>query len=349
MRNWIFSVGILVCLAVFAALFCPGCGSDDPNGSGADKSEPNVVAPETEAVAVTVNGVNILESEIEKLIRPNLDKLAEKTKNAPAETVESYAEQFRQLALEQLIRRVLLDAQIQKAKIVISDLAVRSHIEELASAQGMSVAAFFETMKRHGRSLEDIKREIRAGLARNQFMAAQWAGKINVSDEDARKYYEENTDEFNVPELVRASHILIQPEAGGDPNEAMAKARTKAEGLLAQIKGGADFAELAKANSDCLSAPNGGDLEFFPRGKATPAFEKAAFNLKVGEISDVVETDYGFHIIKVTDHKDPSTISFEQAKERIIQKLTEEKQVGFANEYLEKLKAEAEIVYPSKM
>lgn len=347
MRNWILSVGILVCLAVLTALFCPGCRSDEPDKSSVGESEPNKVkAPVTEGVAATVNGVNILESEIEEIIRPNLDKLAMKTKNATPGTAESYAEQLRQLALEQLIRRVLLDAEIRQAKIVISDEEVSSQIEKMASAQGMSVAAFLEAIKRQGRTQEDIKREIRAGLARNQFMAAQWEGKINVTEEDARKYYDENSEEFKVPELVRASHILITPEVIGDPNS-MAKAKTKIEGLLAEIKNGADFAELARAHSSCPSAPSGGDLDFFPRGKTTPPFEKTAFELKVGEISDVVETDYGFHIIKVTDRKDPSTISFEQAKERIIQNLTEEKQIEFANEYLEKLKAEAEIVYPS--
>jgi len=348
MRNSILSVSILVCFVVFAALFCPGCKSDDPNKSSVDESEPNaVVEPQIEGVAVTVNGVNILESEVEEIIRPNLDRLAEKTKNAPPGTTESYAEQFRQMALEQLIRRALLDAQIRQAKIVISDLEVRNHIEKMASSEGMSVAAFLDAIKRQGRSVENVRREIRAGLARNQFMEAQWEGKINVTEEDAKKYYEDNTEEFKVPELVRASHILIQPEVIGDPNS-MAKAKTKIEALLAEIKGGADFAELARANSDCLSASNGGNLDFFPRGKMTPPFEKAAFSLKVGEISDVVTADYGFHIIKVTDRKEPSTISFEQAKERIIEKLTEEKQIEFANEYLEKLKAEAEIAYPSK-
>ena len=354
MRNWILSVSILVCFAILAALFCPGCGSEDPNRSNVDKSEPNVVKsepnivaePDTEGVAAIVNGVKILESEVEEIIRPNLEKLAYKTKNAPPGTAESYAGQFRQLALEQLVRRTLLDEQILKAKIVISDLDVRHQIEEMASAGGMSVAVFEETIKRQGGSLDDVKREIRAGLARNQFMEARWEGKINVTEEDAQKYYEDNTEEFKVPELIRASHILTTPEVIGDPNS-MAKARTKIDGLLTQIKNGADFAELARANSDCPSAPNGGDLNFFPRGKTTPPFEKAAFELKVGEISDVVGTDYGFHVIKVTDRRQPSTISFEQAKERIIQKLTEEQQTEFANEYLEKLKAEAEIVYPS--
>ncbi len=348
MRNWILSIGMPVCLAVLAAVFCPGCGSDSPEEKGADKSEPNTVAASVgEGVAVTVNGVEILESEIEELIRPSLDELAEKTKYAPAGSAEAVARQFRQQALEQLIRRALLDAQIRQANVTISDDEVTSHIEAMASSQRMSVDQFTEVMKQRGHTLDGLKEEIREGLARNQFMATKWEGKISVGEEDAKKYYEENPEEFKVPELVRASHILITPETPGDPNEERAKARKKIEGLLQQAKGGADFAELAKANSSCLSASNGGDLDFVPRGKTTPAFEKALFELKVGEVSDIVETNYGFHIIKATDHSDPTVISFEQARQKIIQKLTEEKQVEFADEYLKKLKAEAEIVYPS--
>jgi len=348
MRKQTLSVSISACLAMFAALLCPGCGSDNPGESTADKPEPNAVtAPVTQAVAVTVNGVKIFESEIESLIRPQLDKLAEKTKYAPAGTAETYTSQFRQLALEQLIRRVLLDEVVRQANITIPDEAVMSQIEAMASAQGMSVDQFVETITQYGHTLDGIKEEMRSGLARNQFMAAQWESKISITEDEAKKYYDENSEKFNVPEQIRASHILITPATAGDPNEERVKARTKIEGLLEQVKGGADFAELAMANSSCPSAPNGGDLNFFPRGKTTPAFEKAVFELKVGEVSGVVETDYGFHIIKVTDHKDPTVFSFEQASEQITEQLTEAKQVEFADEFLKKLKAEAEIVYPS--
>ncbi len=347
MRSSILSVGVLVCFATSVVLLISGCGSKEPQESGTDKSEPNAVpARAAEGVAVTVNGVDILESEVEQIIRPDLDKLAQKTRFMPEEVIKNYTEQFRQQALEQLIRRVLLDGAMRQANITVPEEAVTSQIEEIASTQGMSVDQFVEKMKQYGQTLDDIKKEIREGLARNQFMAAQWQGKINVNEEDAKKYYDENPEQFKVPELVRASHILITPEQGGDPNEAKARARTKIEGLLAQIKGGADFAELAKENSECPSAPKGGDLDFFPRGKTTPAFEKVAFELQVGELSDVVETDYGFHIIKVTDRKDPTIIPFEQAKDRIIKVLTETQQVEFADEYIKKLKAEAEIVYP---
>jgi parvulin-like peptidyl-prolyl isomerase len=134
-----------------------------------------------------------------------------------------------------------------------------------------------------------------------------------------------------------------------DPNEAKAKAKAKAKDLLQQIKDGADFTELAKAHSDCLSASKGGDLGFFPRGESTPQFEKVAFELEIGQISDIVETEYGCHIIKAMDQKDASVTSYEQAKDDIIKNLTEKKQQAFAEKYISSLKAQAKIVLPEKL
>lgn len=347
MRIHILGLKILACAAMFLVLSSAGCREKKAEESGADKADPNTVAISvTDDVAVTVNGVEIAKSKIDQLIKPQLDSLAGKTSQLPAHVLEQYTQQFRQQARERLIREVLLDEKIRQANITITDEEVMSQMAEVASAQEVSVEDFINTVGQHGHSIEQIKKELRERLARNRFMETQWAGKINVTEDDARKYYDEKPEEFKVPEQVRVSHILITFEQGADPNEAKAKARTKIEGLLKQIKDGADLAELAKAHSSCPSAPGGGDLDFFPRGKTTPDFEKVAFELEVGQISDVVETEYGFHIIKATDRQDPSDIAFEQAKEKIIEKLTAEKQSEFAEEYLKKLIAEAKIVYP---
>jgi peptidyl-prolyl cis-trans isomerase C len=111
--------------------------------------------------------------------------------------------------------------------------------------------------------------------------------------------------------------------------------------LLSQIKKGADFAELAKANSACPSSAQGGDLGFFKRGRMLPAFEKAAFELETGQISDVVETRFGYHIIKVTGRKD----TFEQFKDDLIEELKSRKKSEIAAEYIQSLRAQANIVY----
>ena len=127
--------------------------------------------------------------------------------------------------------------------------------------------------------------------------------KIDVTENDANNYYSGNPKEFETPEQVKASHILIASDTSDtsvDPNDAKAKALAKAEQLLAQLKDGADFAELAKANSTCPSASKGGDLGFFSKGDMVAPFEEAAFALEPGQLSDIVETKFGYHIIKRT-------------------------------------------------
>jgi len=333
-----------LCLAILIGAIGLGCRSKSPEQTDANKP----AEPKVDKVAVTVNGIEILESEIQKTIKPQLDSIAKQSTQLPPAVVKQYTQQFWEQALEQLIRRTLLDEKVQAAGIIVTEEEVIGQITEIAAAQGFSLEDFMKAMEQLGHGFDEVKGDVREQLARNRFMESLWVGKIDVTQDDAKKHYDENLKRFETPEQVRASHILIQPElTGADPNEAKAKARAKAEDLLRQIKEGADFAELAKAHSSCPSAPKGGDLGFFPRDQALEAFDNVAFALEVGQMSDVVETKYGFHIIKVTDHKDAGVTSFEQAKDDIIEQLTEQKQSDFAGAYIESLKADAKIVYPS--
>lgn len=347
MRSCSLNLKILLCLAIFLTVSGLSCKKKDADKSSTDSGA---------NIAVTINGVNILESEIDRLVKPQLEMIAKQSAQLPPTFAEQYAKQLREQFIEQTIRRNLLDEKVKEANIVITDEEVMSTIEEIATSQKepLSLEEFKKKMAEYGQNFDEVKEEVREGLARNKFMQAHWAGKINVTEEDARKYYDENPKQFEQPEQVRASHILIKPEfidpnddPNADPNEAKAKARAKAEGLLKQLKDGADFAELAKIHSTCPSAPKGGDLGFISRGETTPAFENAAFELEIGQISEIVETEYGCHIIKVTDHKEASKIAFDQAKDNIIRQLIQTMQSELAEEYIESLKAKANIVYPA--
>jgi peptidyl-prolyl cis-trans isomerase D len=141
---------------------------------------------------------------------------------------------------------------------------------------------------------------------------------ITVSEDDLRKYYTENASRYTVAEERRASHILIKADKDASP-EQRAKAKAKAEALLAEVrKNPASFAELAKKNSeDPGSAERGGDLDYFGRGAMTPPFEAAVFAMKPGEISNVVQTDFGYHIIKLTDVRGGEKKPFEQVRGQI--------------------------------
>lgn len=351
MRSCSLNLKILACLAIFLAVIPLSCKPKSPKKTDADKSSVTPADSDAEKIAVTINNIEILESEIDRLVKPQLEMIATQSTQLPPEFAEQYAKQLREQVLEQTIRRHLLDKKVKEANIVITDEEVMSKITEIAATQRepLSLEEFKKKMEEYGQSFDNVKADVRSGLARNQFMEAHWAGKIDVTEEDAQKYYQENPKQFETPEQVRASHILIKPEftdPNADPNEPKAKARTKTEDLLKQLKDGTDFAELAKTHSTCPSAPQGGDLGFFPKGETTPAFEKVAFELEIGQISEIVETEYGYHIIKVTDYKEASTTAFDQAKDDIIRQLTQKKRSELAEEYIESLKAKANIVYP---
>ena len=127
--------------------------------------------------------------------------------------------------------------------------------------------------------------------------------RATVTGQQIERSYNDNIQQYSTPEQVRASHILLKTEGKDD-----AAVKKQAEDLLAQIKKGASFEELAKKNSqDEASAAKGGDLDFFNKGQMVPEFDKAAFSLPLGQLSDLVKTSFGYHIIKVTERKPAST------------------------------------------
>ncbi len=367
MRSLFLSQRFLIGVVIFFSALGLSCKQKSAEQAPADKpqaapaaieaeadvnvTEPQVPEKPADNVAVTVNGVDITEAELQELIRPQLDKIAQQGKQLPPAFAQTYEKQLRQQAIDRIIIGRLLEEKVKENNIVVTEEEVLKQIEAMLAAQGqpLSLEEFKKKAAESGQNFDEIKEQVRKGMTYQKVIEAQWAGKINITEEDAKKYYDENPTKFEVKEQVRASHILIKTDttdSEADPNQVKAEAKAKIQGLLEEIKGGADFAELAKANSDCPSAPRGGDLDFFDRGKMVPPFEKAAFALKVGEVSDIVETRFGYHIIKVTDHRDASTTSFEQARDSLIRQLTQQKQSELANKYIESLKAAADIVYP---
>jgi peptidyl-prolyl cis-trans isomerase C len=373
MSGFSYSRKVLVCITILFIALGAGCGTKSTEQADTDKNKPapkivemqeRAETMDTDAfadafsqsdVAVTIDGVDITEDELQKLIEPQLARMTQQNKQLPPTFAQAYKKQLRDWALNRLIREYLLDKKIKEANIVVTDDEVNGQVEQMASTQNppMTIEELKKVVESGGLDFNDWKNQFRKQLAQQKLVSSHIPDDINSTEEEAKKYYDDNQKRFQSPEQVRASHILIKPvftESTDDPNQmraqAKAEALAKTKALLQQIKEGADFAELAKANSTCPSAPDGGDLRFFSRGRMTPPFEKAAFALKVGEVSDIVETSYGYHIIKVTDRKEASTVTFEQVKDMIIQKLAQDKRAELVNKYIDSLKAEANIVYP---
>jgi peptidyl-prolyl cis-trans isomerase C len=332
---------MLLTACTFAAVFGPNTVSTEPNKPAETVAD---------SVAVTVNGVDIKESQVDAQFQLD-SELRKMAAQLPPTFFEQYKKQLRPQVLERVIVEQLLDEKVKAAKIVVTANDVNNLILENVAAQNLSMDDFKALIEGTGRSFEQWKQQwmqenqIEKQLAYQKLMETQWAGKINVTEDEAKKYYDENAKQI---EQVKASHILITPDTNdpnADPNQTKAAAKAKAEDLLKQIKAGADFAELAKANSgDTYSAIRGGNLGFFGRrSQMVPAFKEAAFALKPGQVSDIVETQFGYHIIKVTDRKNDT---FEKAKDDVMKQLTQAKQAEFAEKYVASLKTNAKIVYP---
>jgi len=245
-----------------------------------------------------------------------------------------------------------LNEEARKANIDVTDAELTAEMTQRLAAMNppYTLEQYQKIVEAQGGDFEAAKRGHLRELKYSRLFDAKFGGTIAVTDADAKKHYDENIEEFQVPEKVRASHILISTrptDPNADPNQLKAQAKTKAEGLLKKVKEGEDFAALAKENSDCPSKAQGGDLGSFARGQMVPPFEAAAFTLKAGQISDLVETQFGYHIIKVTEHQDPNQIAFDKAKMGIINELTQEKRQEAARKYVDSLRQSAKITFPS--
>ena len=170
---------------------------------------------------------------------------------------------------------------------------------------------------------------------------------IRVTDEMAKEFYEANKAKYFKPEEFRASQILIKVDPSANLEE-KAKRKEFAETVLKKLREGADFAQMAAKESEDLSSIKGGDLGSFHAGETLPEFEEAVKVLKMGGISGLVETIYGFHIIKLVDRKEPRQLQFADVKEKIKAQLEEKERERLYNQWMERLKANAKILRPEE-
>ncbi len=243
-------------------------------------------------------------------------------------------------ALDQLITYSVLKQEAATRKFAVPDADVDAQVASMQK-QFPTQAEFDKALSARSTTVEQLKADARVDMAINKMMEAEVAGAVAATDADAKDFYDKNPDKFAQPESVRASHILILTK---DADEAAKKAaRAKIDGVLKRVKAGEDFAALAKENSQDGSASQGGDLGFFPRGKMVPPFDQAAFALKPGEISDVVTTEFGYHIIKLTEKKAGSMVPFEEVKPRVVEYLSNQKKQQRVDGFIDEAKKRAKI------
>jgi peptidyl-prolyl cis-trans isomerase D len=194
----------------------------------------------------------------------------------------------------------------EKVKLAVASFQADKFREGLAATDA-ELSTYYDAHKNELKIPE--KRKVKYALVDMQGIR----DRTQITPQDIQRSYEDNQQQYSTPEQVRASHILLKTEGKDD-----AAVKKQAEDLLAKVKAGADFAQLAtKFSEDDVSKTKGGDLDFFPKGQMVPEFDQAAFAMKPGEISDLVKTQYGYHIIKVSEKRAASTKSLDEVRAQI--------------------------------
>jgi peptidyl-prolyl cis-trans isomerase C len=244
--------------------------------------------------------------------------------------------------LDQLVAYHLLAQESRARKLQIADSDVEARIVEIRKGFPTE-EAFRQGIAAQGLTVDQLKEQAKTSLEVAKVIDAEVNPKVAVQDAEVKTFYDQNLERFKQGDSVHAAHILIGVPQNAAP-EQKAEAKTKAAAVLKTIKAGGDFATLARANSsDPGSAQNGGDLGFFPKGQMTPAFEEAAFKLKPGIVSALVETPFGFHIIKVIERRAPRTAPFPEVAGQIKDFLTQGQREQKIEQFVEQVKAKGKI------
>jgi len=289
----------------------------------------------SEKNAALVNGVAISMEQYNKELNIQLDRVSRQGQKVSDDQLVTLKNNI----LDSLIERELLYQQSQKAGIQIADQTVDDQLAAIKK-RFPNETEYKTALSKMNLSEEEVKLQIKRGLSIRQLIDQQITSKVVITDEESKAYYDKNQQTFKQPAQIKASHILIKVDAKADETQ-KAEARKKIEEVQQKLKDGGDFAALAKEYSEGPSSAKGGDLGYFRRGQMVKPFEEAAMAMKPNEVSDVVETRFGYHLIKVYDNKPEQTLAYADVKDKINQRIKQEKIEKEAVQYVDGLKKDA--------
>ncbi|MGD0017463.1 MAG: peptidylprolyl isomerase [Verrucomicrobiia bacterium] len=302
--------------------------------ANAPASEPTANPAE---VVARVNGTEITRKDLDAAKQELLMQLQMRGQYVPPEKQADFESQV----LEQLIGRDLLLQEGQNNKS--ADLETRVKQQVSSTKAKLGEGDYFKALKEEGLTEEQYVRRLRDNMIVQDTIRAIVEKQSKIAPEEVKAFYETNRAHFYQPEEVRASHILIQVPPDATPQIKTQKL-AQIEAVRSLLKQGGNFAELAKKFSeDTTTAASGGDLNYFPRGSMVPEFDAAAFSLPTNEVSNVVTTKYGYHLLMVTDRKPSHEMSFGEVKANIEKYLLANQGVEVVRKHVQDLRAKAKI------
>ena len=337
MRALTLIVALVICgcskSTTEAATPAPAAATAGAQATSATPAKP--VPAQIPDVVARVNGEAVTKTDFDRAVQ-NLEARAGGP--IPAEQ----RDQVLRGVLDQIIGYTVLVQEGRARNVTVPDADVDARIGQIRG-QFPSEEEFTKMLGERKLTLDQVKSDVRRDMTITKLIDAEIASKIAVTPEQVNDFYAKNPDQFKQGESVRASHILIAVPKGADA-AAKTQARAKAEQVLKDVKAGTDFAALAKEHSaDPGSAANGGDLGFFQQGQMVGPFNDAAFTLAPGTTSELVETDFGFHIIKVVEKKEGRTIPLEEVKPQVEQYLERLNRQQQTDAFVNGLKAKGKI------
>jgi len=348
MGTSLFSVIVVVC--VCTGLFVSGCGKKKDEPQPATKGLPAQPAAPAPAVKVQTDPKAIVVKVGDKaLTKGELDEqvgrimASPQLQSMPPESMSTMEPRISKDIIERFVGQCVLLHEADVKKVTVTDKDRQTLMDEIKASlpEGMTLE---QAITSTGSSLAEFEKQVGEDLKIRKLLEAQTEAVPAPTTEEIRAFYTNSPASFQLPENAHVRHILIKCDPK-DTDAAKKEKKQKAESLREQLVKGADFAELAKANSDCPSKAKGGDLGRITKGRTVPPFELAVFSQELKAIGPVVETDFGYHIIQVLDKKDAGLLSFEDAEKDIKEELLNKKRQQAVSEYVKKLKSEAKIEY----
>jgi peptidyl-prolyl cis-trans isomerase C len=262
-------------------------------------------------------------------------------KGAQGNLPPAFMQQIRTQAINTLINREVLLQESEKRGIKADKEEVQKGIKSVQS-RFPSQEKFQEALKNLKLTQSEFERQYMQQSKIQTLLDQEIISKIMIKEDEAKAYFDANSAQFDEKEKVRARHILMKVEKSAD-EKTKAQARKKLAEIQKKIMSGEDFAEMAKQHSQGPSNVKGGDLGYFGKGQMVKPFEEVAFKLAAGEISDIVETRFGYHLIKVVDRKAPKKAVYADQKQKIMGQLKNQRIQKEVNTFITKLRKEAKI------
>ena len=281
-----------------------GCGHHGEEGHecGCGHDHPPVI---------TVDGREIppqaIEFELNRLVRFYSQHL-------PEDQVRAQLPILRRRAVEQAVGARLLTMEAMRLDIPVSETEIDDHVAVMRRQAG-GAARFEELLKRQGVTMKEYREQVRLGRRTDKLVEKVTSSALDPTEAEIEAHFEAHRAEYRKGERVRAQHILVKPE--DDSEKAKAEALLKIEKIRQRIIEGADFGEEAKNHSDCPSGKEGGSLGWFSRGMMVPEFDRAAFELPVGEVSEPIETQFGWHLILNNDYEEAADADLDMVRDQI--------------------------------